>query len=69
MPALRRSHDRHRGVRARLRAEVATNTRQDRHLMSQTASARYGLLVSKRWLRPGGDRSRPDGVIYAPFAR
>ena len=30
VPALWRSHDRHRGLRARLRAEVATDTDQDR---------------------------------------
>jgi hypothetical protein len=36
VPALWRSHDRHRGLRARLRAEVATDTEQDRLVMSQT---------------------------------
>src|SRR4029077_19248277 len=36
VPALWRSHDRHRGVRARLPAEVAPDAEQDRHVMSQT---------------------------------
>ena len=59
MPALRRPHDRHRGLRARLRAEVATDAKRVRHVMSQTSSARR-LPVPLRWLRAGGDPSQPD---------
>src|SRR6266702_1980489 len=40
MPALRRPNDRDRGVRARLRAEVAPDAEQDRHVMSQTSRER-----------------------------
>ena len=36
MPTLRRPHDRHRGLRSRLRAEVAANPERVRHVMSQT---------------------------------
>ena len=46
MPALRRPHDRHRGVRTRLRAEVAADAGQVRHVMSQTSSARRPLSRS-----------------------
>jgi hypothetical protein len=35
MLALWRSHDHHRGIRARLRAEVAADAKQGRHVMSQ----------------------------------
>ena len=35
MPALRRTHDRHRGVRTRLQAKVAADTNCERHVMSQ----------------------------------
>ena len=59
MPALRRPHDRHRGLRARLRAEVAADAKQVRHVMSRTSSARR-LPVPLRWLRAGGDPSRPN---------
>ncbi len=60
MPALRRTHDRDRGVRSRLRAEVAADTGQVRHVMSQTSSERRRLSVPLRWLHPGGNLSRPD---------
>ena len=40
MPALRRTHDRHRGVRTRLRAEAAAGAERVRHIMSHTSSAR-----------------------------
>ena len=46
MPTLRRPHDRHRGVRTRLRAEVAADAGQVRHVMSQTSSARRPLSRS-----------------------
>ena len=59
VPALWRSHDRHRGVRARLRAEVAPDAEQDRHVMSQTFPVRCGLPVPMRWFHAGGDLSRP----------
>ena len=60
MPALRRPHDRDRGVRTRLRAEVAADTEQVRHVMSHTSSARRRFPVPLRWLQAGGDLSRPD---------
>ena len=59
MPPLWRSHDRDRDLRARLRAEVAANTEQDRHIMSQTSCERCGFPVPMRWLRAGSDLSRP----------
>jgi hypothetical protein len=62
MPPLRRSHDRHRGVRARLRADVAADTEQDRHVMSQTSCRRGGFPVPMRWLRAGRDLSRPNHI-------
>ena len=62
MPALWRSHDRHRDLRARLRAEVATDTEQDRHVMSQTSCERCGFPVPMRWLHAGGDLSRPNHI-------
>ena len=58
MPALRRTHDRDRGVRTRLRAEVAADAGQVRHVMSQTSSARRRFPVPLRWLHAGGDLSR-----------
>jgi hypothetical protein len=62
LPPLWRSHDRHRGVRARLRAEVAADTEQDRHVMSQSPCERRGFPVPMRWLRAGGDLSRPNHI-------
>ena len=58
MPALRRPHDRHRGLRARLRAEVAADAKRVRHVMSRTSSARR-LPLPLRWLRAGGHPSQP----------
>ena len=69
VPALWRSHDRHRGVRARLRAEVAPDAEHDRHVMSQTFPVRCGLPVPMRWFHAGGDPSRPIARISAPMAR
>jgi hypothetical protein len=43
-----RSHDRHRDFRARLRAELAADTEQDRHVMSQTSCERCGFPVPMR---------------------
>ena len=43
MPPLRRPHDRDRGVRTRLPAEVAAGPKRVRHLMSQTACQRRRL--------------------------
>jgi uncharacterized protein YjbJ (UPF0337 family) len=40
MPTLRRPYDRDRGVRARLRAAIAPDAEQERHLMSQTSHER-----------------------------
>ena len=58
LPALRRPHDRHRDLRARLRAEVAPDAEQDRHIMSQTARERRRFPVPMRWLHAGSDLSR-----------
>jgi hypothetical protein len=68
MPRLWRSHDRHRGVRARLRAEVAADTGQDRYVMSQTFCRRCGFPVPMRWLHAGGDLSRTN-YIHQPADR
>jgi hypothetical protein len=70
MPALRHPHDRDRGIRARLRAEVAADTKRVRHVMSQTSSERRRFPVPLRWLHAGGDVSRPRFMaINAPAAR
>ena len=54
----------------RLRAEVAADPKQDRHVMSQTSSERCSFPVSLRWLHAGGDLSQPDFMqINAPGAR
>ena len=60
MPALRRSHDRHRGVRPRLRAELAPDPNKDRHVMSQTSSECRDFPLPLRRRHAGGDLSRPD---------
>ena len=57
-PALRCPHDCDRGLRARLRANVAADPKQDRHIMSQTACERRHVLAPMRWLHAGGDLSR-----------
>src|SRR5208283_2160161 len=62
MPALRRPHDRHRGLRARMRAKVAADPKHDRHIMSQTACQRRRFPVPLRWLHAGGDLSRRNPV-------
>jgi hypothetical protein len=58
MPALRRPDDRHRGLRARLRAKVAADPKHDPHIMSKTACERRRLPVPLRWPHAGGDLSR-----------
>jgi hypothetical protein len=58
MPALRSPHDRDRGLRSRLPAEVAADTKHNRHVMSQTSPARRPYPVPLRRLHPGGDLSR-----------
>ena len=58
MPALRHPHDCDRGLRARLRAAVAVDPKQDRHIMNQTASERRHVLAPLHWLHAGGDLSR-----------
>ena len=55
MSTLWRPHDHHRGVRARLRADVAANPSQDRHIMSQTPRGRLDFLAPMR--RPRQRRS------------
>ena len=61
-PVLWRAHDRHRELRTRLRAEVATNTDQDRHVMSQTSCERCGFPIPMRWLHARGDLAQPSGI-------
>jgi len=58
MPVLRRPHDRHRGLRARMRAKVAADPKHDRHIMSQTACQRRRFPVPLRRPTAGGDFSR-----------
>src|SRR3977135_3008274 len=59
LSALWRPHDRDRGVRTRLRAEVASDAQQGRHIMSQTALERRDFPVPMRWPDAGSDLSRP----------
>jgi hypothetical protein len=65
MSVLWRAHDRHRDFRAWLPAELAPDTEQDRHVMSQTSCERCGFPVPMRWLDAGGDLSRPNGIHQA----
>ena len=60
MPALWRAHDRDRGVRTRLRAEVASHVGQDRHVMTQTSRRPRNFQFRSRWLHAGSARSRSD---------
>src|SRR5215472_5265975 len=62
MLALRRAHDRHRNLRARLPAELAADTDQDRHLMSQSSWKRCGFPTPTRWLNAGGNLSRSNRI-------
>jgi hypothetical protein len=41
---------------------VATDTEQDRLVMSQTFCERCGFLVPMRWLHAGGDLARPNHI-------
>ena len=45
-------------LRARLRAKVAADTKQNRHVMNQTSCERRHFPVPLRWLHAGGDLSR-----------
>ena len=56
-------------VFARLRANVAADPKQDRHIMSQTACERRHILAPLRWLHAGGDLSRTTTPINEPIAR
>ena len=60
MPALRRPHDRDRGVRTRLRATVATDPNRERQIMNQAACERRRLPVPLRRLHAGDDPAQPD---------
>src|SRR5271166_3081163 len=60
MPALRRPHDRDRGVHTRLRAEVAADPNRERHVMTQTACQRRRFPVPLHRLHAGGDSSRQN---------
>ena len=62
MPMLRRPHDRHRDLRARLRAETAAHTapggNQDRHLMMLSPSIQQCSNARHSWLSAGTDQAR-----------
>ena len=60
MPVLWRAHDRHRDLRAP--AELAADTEQDLHLMSQTSCERCSFPVPMRWLRADGDLAQPNDI-------
>jgi hypothetical protein len=62
VPALWRSHDRHRGVRARLRAAVAANASCDRHVMSETPVSIAAFPFRYPGSHAGGDLSRPNRI-------
>jgi hypothetical protein len=62
MPVLWRAHDRHRDLRARLPAELAADTDQDRHVMSHTSCEGCGFPIPMRWLHAGGDLSQPNPI-------
>ena len=72
MSALWRSHDRHRGVRTRLRAQVAANASHDRHVITQASCQRSTFPRSDAWLYAGGDLSRLnhiDQCSHRPLTR
>ena len=50
--ALWRPHDCHQGLRARLRAKMAANTKQFRHVMTLTFCERSGFCASPRCSKP-----------------
>jgi hypothetical protein len=56
MPALWRSHDRYRGIRAR----VAANAELHRHVMTQTRCEHRDFPVPLRWLHASSNLSRPN---------
>jgi len=60
VPTLRRPHDRDRGVRARLRAKLAPDAEQGRHVMTQAYCESRDFPVPMRWLYAGSDLSRPE---------
>jgi len=62
MPVLGRAHDRHRGVRARLPADLAADTEQDRHVMTKSSCERFCLPGPMRWLHAGGDFAQPSAI-------
>ena len=66
----------HRGVRARLPAELAADTAQDRHVMIQTSCKRRGFPGPRPWLQARGDLALPTPIhlpahhsLCAPRAR
>ena len=62
MPVLWCAHDRHRDLRARLPAELAADTDQDRHVMSQTPCKQCGFPLPIRWPRAGGNLAQPNNI-------
>jgi hypothetical protein len=72
MPVLWRTHDRHRDLRARLPAELAANTKQDRHVVSQTPCKQCSFLLPICWPHAGNDLAQPNGIgqrADRPFIR
>jgi len=53
-------HDRYRDLRARLRAEVAPDAEQDRHIMSQTSMSVANSPVLMRWPYAGQRHLSPN---------
>src|SRR5215467_13774279 len=62
MRALRRTHDRHRNLRARRPAELSAYTDHDRHLISQSSWKRCGFPAPTRWLNAGGNLTRTNRI-------
>ena len=69
MPALRRPHDRDRGVRVRLRAEVAADAKQDRHVMSQPPASVAAFPFRCAGAVPAPISLDPITSINAPSGR
>src|SRR6516164_8770705 len=54
------SHDRDRGVRARLRATLAPDAEHGRHVMTRAYGEPRDFPIPTRWLDASSDLSRPD---------
>jgi hypothetical protein len=68
---LRRTHDHHRDIQARLDAAASTNRsdqrHQDRHVMTTIAAQPpRSNNLAQRWLRTGGDHARAGASSHQP---